>query len=310
MNASGGDDQLMDAAIHQLNLRYAVEEKAKQDAGEAAESDYVPKIMKDPTSVTPDQLANDPRLALNPDKMWQLNQRREAALRENAVGTPDSHDVKTYGAGFYPLLQGVHAAQGDPTRITDPSQIWSHVGPHGDISVTGADRLLSEMNGKKSSPDGEADAKMKAGALEYAKNQLSFEKDFGTFKIPDPKGKGLFDTGFTPAFYKAYDDGLKAGKTPYQMLSKDSPDFIVDKLVSTYKRTPAQIQADMLEDGGGTGAAPAGGTTAAPAQDLKSQAGIVQAYQKGQIDRVRASQLLVDGGFASPAAPPAPTPPR
>jgi hypothetical protein len=309
MDATGGDEQLMDSAIQKLNLRYAIEAKAKQDAGEAAESDYVPKIMKDPTSVTPEQLANDPRLALNPDKMWQLNQRREAALREGAVGTPDSHDVKTYGPGFYQAFQGIHAAQGDPSRITDPSQLWGRVGPTGDLTVAGVDKLTAEMNGKKT-PEGEADAKMKAGALAYAKNEISFEKDFGTFKIRDPKGEGIFGTGFTPAFYKAYDDGLKAGKTPYQMLSKDSPDFIVDKLVSVYKRKPEDIQRDMLEENDGTGAAPAGGTTAAPAQDLKSQAGIVQAYQKGQIDRVRASQLLVDGGFASPAAPPAPTPPR
>ena len=88
----------------------------------------------------------------------------------------ENHDLKTYGNAFYQLLQGVHAAQGDPNRITDPSQIWSHVGQNGDISLAGADRLLSEMNGKKSSPEGEADAKMKAGALSYAKNEISNEK--------------------------------------------------------------------------------------------------------------------------------------
>jgi hypothetical protein len=122
-------------------------------------------------------------------------------------------------------------------------------GPGGGLTVAGVDKLTTEINGKRSSPEGEAESKMKAGALAYAKHQLSFEADYGTFKIPDPKGQDAFNVGFLPAFYQAYDAGIKAGKSPSQLLSKDSPDFIVDKVMQPFKRSPAERLKDQLDAG-------------------------------------------------------------
>src|SRR6185437_10196725 len=139
------------------------------------------------------------------------------------------------------------------------------------------------------SPEGEAESKMKAGALAYAKHQLSFEQDFGTFKLRDPRGEDAFNVGFLPAFYQAYDAGIKAGKTPGQLLSKDSPDFIVDKVMAPFKRSPAQFLKDRLDAGGEPTPADAGTV------DLNSQNGIVAAFHAGKITREDAAARLVKG---------------
>ena len=61
MAAAGDDPKLMDLAIQKLNILNAADDKARKDAGQAADSEWTPKIMKDPTSVNSiDDLTNDP----------------------------------------------------------------------------------------------------------------------------------------------------------------------------------------------------------------------------------------------------------
>jgi hypothetical protein len=262
-NAPGTDLPLLDAT-HQASLsqfiqqkqtmdanrsltdqmrRMAYDDKVQKEAAEKAGNGYVQQMLKDPTQVDPTAIANDPNLKY--EQKLQLTDRLNAAL----AGKGQGHDIQTYGPGFYDALRAVHAAPDDPSRITDPSQLWGMAGPGGGLTVAGVDKLTTEINGKRSSPEGEAESKMKAGALAYAKHQLSFEADYGTFKIPDPKGQDAFNVGFLPAFYQAYDAGIKAGKSPSQLLSKDSPDFIVDKVMQPFKRSPAERLKDQLDAG-------------------------------------------------------------
>ena len=217
--------------------------KSEQDAANKAADGYVTQLAKDPTQVDPIAIAQDNRFA---PSQWHVKEGLINMAR-GAVQKDTDKDTKTYGPGFYDLYQQIHAPDGTPDKITDPSQLYQHAGPDGDLTIAGVDRLTQEIQGKRASPEGEAASKMTAGALAYAKHQLSFEADYGLYKIRDPHGEDIFNTGFLPAFYQAYDAGIKAGKTPAQLLSKDSPDFIVDKVIAPYKRTPPQELKDHLD---------------------------------------------------------------
>lgn len=291
-----------------LQAKFEAEQaKAQRDAQEAAGQRVMRTLMTPGAQLDPATIRDDPSLSYEQkDHLWNIVQ---AHSQQSAA----NRDIKTYGAGFWGLYQDIHAQPGDPHRITDPSELWVHGGPNGDLTLAGIEKLTAEIQGRRT-PEGEAESKMKAGALAYAKHQLSFERDLGVVKIRDPKGEDVFNVGFLPAFYKAYDAGIAGGKTPYQLLSKDSPDFIMDKLIAPYKRSSAQIAADMLaenQDVGGGGAAPTlppAKQLEEPAPDLTTQAGIIAAFNQGKIDRAKASQMLIERGFARPVQGPAAAP--
>jgi hypothetical protein len=248
-----------------------------------------------PTSVE-QMIGTNPNVKAAWDRLNESNPQAALAvetriLTENSKST--DHDVKTYGPGFYELFNRIHANAGDPNRITDETQLYPLVGDK--ITVAGLDKLKGEINAR-GTPEATAVSEMKKGALAYAKHQLSFEADYGSFKIRDPKGEDAFNVGFTPAFYQAYDAGIKAGKTPFQLLSKDSPDFIVDKLAAGFKRTPQQMMQDRINAG-----VQAKEPTDNSEPDLTTKEGIVKAYRDNKITRDVAAQALLKGGFASNA---------
>jgi hypothetical protein len=248
-----------------------------------------------PTSVE-QMIGSNPNVKAAWDRLNESNPQAALAV-ETRILTANSkatdHDVKTYGPGFYELFNRIHANAGDPNRITDETQLYPLVGDK--ITVAGLDKLKGEINAR-GTPEATAVSEMKKGALAYAKHQLSFEADYGSFKIRDPKGEDAFNVGFTPAFYQAYDAGIKAGKTPFQLLSKDSPDFIVDKLAAGFKRTPQQMMQDRINAG-----VQAKEPTDNSEPDLTTKEGIVKAYRDNKITRDVAAQALLKGGFASNA---------
>lgn len=287
-----------------------LQEKALKDNSDATINRVLADVkgVGDNPNITASQIA-DPKGPYN----QLLPEARKSMIEfvEQQSKQTDADQAK-YGSGFFDLYQRVHASPDDPNRIADPQQIFAQTGPGKSLTVAGADKLISDLGSHKT-PEGAAEGAMKTGALAYAKHQISFEQDLGAVKIRDPKGEDAFNVGFLPAFFKAYDAGIKDGKTPFQLLSKDSPDFIVDKLVGAYKRSPAQIAADMLQEnepGGAPAAAPA---AAAPTLDPNSQSGIIALYNSGKMTRDQATQALISKGYARPAAPataPAPTGPR
>jgi hypothetical protein len=385
----------------------------KKDAEEAA-SDKYGKVILSGQPLTP-QVVGTLRQQILADPALGFTRRdRLITLMEEKAKGDAAGDTKHYGPGFWDLYRRVHAADGDPNKITDPSQLYSLAGPQptpapnfpltgapgmtkpgnldpwnrpvlhnpdgsysttssmsistedgevliptvvdgkrltpeqaadhykqtgenlgtfdtpdhadayatalhnaqatmydnqgnrltqpGPLTMAGVDKLVSEIAGKRT-PEGEAKSRMVAGALAYAKHNLSFEQDFGYFKIPDPKGQDAFNVGFLPAFFDAFDKGTAAGKTPYQLLSKDSPDFIVDKLISTFKRTPAQELKDRTE----AGLVNPQGQPAKP--DLSTEAGVSAALGANLITREDAYNALVRLGKIRPGTAAASAPP-
>lgn len=214
-----------------------------------------------------------------------------------ANGRGDAHDLMTYGPQFYTLFNQVHETPGSAGRMTDPNQLYQYLG--NGLTMAGLETLRGEM-AAKATPESAADSAMVKSALAYAKHQLSFEADYGSFKIPDPQGEDAFNIHFLPAFFKAYDAGVAAGKTPYQLLSKDSPDFIVDKLVTPWKRSQAQWMQDRL----GAGVVPNGSSGAGSnAPDLSTPQGLIAAVQSGQVSRDEGEALALKRGWIRAAAP-------
>lgn len=280
-----------------LQSKYEAEQqKYQRDQQDAAGDEVVRSLMggrADPQQLI-DTIRNNGYLTYQQkDQLWKLVQAQ--------AGETNSHDVKTYGSGFSDLFNAVHASQDDPNRITNESQLYGHVGPNGDLTMAGLNELRKEMQGKKT-PEDAAAGKMKTAAMAYAKRQIYGDDAMMNEKLVDPGKQDLYETGFVPTFLKAYDDGIKAGKSPFQLLSKDSPDYITDKVLGAIKPDPNSHEdmRNLLSDESQKPAA------AKQGYDLKTQDGIYAAYKAGQIPRDQAAKLLVYGGFAraAPTAPP------
>ena len=255
--------------------------KAKKAANDAAADGYTKTLLK-PGGITPavlEQIRTDPSLTFETRR----------TLYDAAVKASGETDTRAYGEGFWKAFKAITAPPGTEGRITDASQLYSRAGPGGDLTLAGVEKLRSTMT-ELQRPESAAAAEMKKGALDYAKRQLSFEFEMGNFKLADPKGMDDYQTKFIPAFYAAYDAGIQAGKTPAQLLSKESPDFIVDKLVSTYKRSDAQMARDRIAAGG-----------EAPATPYKTPNDLREAVRSGKLNRDQAIKIGLEQGWMRPA---------
>jgi hypothetical protein len=125
--------------------------------------------------------------------------------------------------------------------------------------------------------DKTGDLKTMDGALAYAKHHLSFEVDYGVYKVRDPEGEDRFNIGFTPAFFNYWKAGIAAGKTPQDLANQDA----IDKLIQPFKRSDAELMraqqnADVQEAPANSAAA----RRAAAADYLRANPGLRGAYDQ------------------------------
>lgn len=240
--------QKADVTFRSRQMAITAQKQSITEARNAAADGYVQRMMKG--EVSPDlvqQVAADPYLDTQTrENLWRVY---EAHTKQAADG-----DAAKYGPKFFDYYQRVTAPDGDPNKIRDPSQVYALAVPKADgsqdLTLAGVDKLRQELQAS-SSPERVGDTKMREGALAYAKHQLSFEADYGTFKIPDPKGQDAFNIGFLPAFFGYYEKGITAGKSPTELLSREK----LDTLIAPFKRSPADLARDRLSAGTDAGAA-------------------------------------------------------
>jgi hypothetical protein len=206
-----------------------------------------------------------------------------------ATGGGEKAD-KTYGPGFTQLYQQVHAADNDPNRLTDPASLYAHVGPNGDLTVAGVDKLVTEIQGRKT-PEGVAEGEMKQQFFKLAKAQIS-GSDEG-LHLKDPKGDELY-LKFMAQALPAYDAGRKAGKSATELLNPDSPSYI-GKAIEGFKRPVDQWFSDTI---GGSPTHKGEAPTAFDPKSVKSLDDLVSAYRAGKIPKAQADQLAIDRGWA------------
>lgn len=201
----------------------------------------------------------------------------------------DTKIEKTYGSGFYDLFKRVHAPEGDLSRITDPSLLYSRVTKDGDLTIQGLDRLRAEISGRKT-PEGVAESEMKKQFLANARAQISGSNE--GLHLKDPKGDELY-LKFLAQSLPLYDRARAEGKSAAALLNPDSPDY-VGKGITQFKRPISQWTSDMLSS---SGAAPA---------DIKTPQGLVAAVQSGKMSRAEGEALALKNGWIRPNKPAAP----
>jgi len=243
---------------------------------------YTPAANAQPLGVA--QIVNDPRLSTtSKDRLIKL------------IGQPGEKDDKTYGAGFVHAFQMVHAPEGTPGRITDPQELYSRLGPQGDLTMAGVEKLRGEIELKKS-PEGSAEAEMKRQFLVNAKAQIT-GSDEG-MHIKDPKGDALYLQFMAQALPK-YDAERRAGKTPSQLLDPTSSDYIgkglIDQPGHGFRRPMDQWFNDTIHDA----TPPAGAKPAFDLATVKSLPDLVAAYRAGNVTKEQADQMAMTNGWAT-----------
>jgi lysozyme len=167
----------------------------------------------------------------------------ERLIAHLGKGDTGEHAERTYGPGFFDAYKQVHAPPGDPGRITDPSQLYGMVGPHGSLTIAGVDKLVSEIAARRT-PEGEAESAMKKEFLEkFARPKITWSNP--DFKDFDKDGDERF-LKFQAAFFPAYEKGRAAGLTPAQMLDPESKDYL-GKLIPQFEGDQGDKFAAKIE---------------------------------------------------------------
>lgn len=252
-NAVARVEQRMAASIKGQEMAYKADNdmvlKAAQ-GGFSREGSLPPRSMEELKAISPDVGAALDRMAVNDWKAYEHVQNK--ILVANARG--NDKDMREYGRGFYKLFQAVHADASDPNRVNNVKQLYEHIGPDGDLTMAGLDKLNTEINGKNT-PEGAAEGDMRKHFFENAKSQISGKNDL--FGLPDSKGEEQY-LKFMAQTFPLIEKLRSEGKTASQIYNPDSPDY-VGKLIPAFKR-PLNIQMqDMQRDAQGLGGASTGG---------------------------------------------------
>ena len=279
-----------DKQFHAAGVDQKQADERQQKEIKAASDNRELEVFKDIHSEAPTltgrQILNDPLLT---------KEAKEKLFTVKASATGGDKGEKTYGPGFYETYQRVHAADNDPNRITDPASLYARVGPNGDLTVAGVDKLVTEIQGRKT-PEGVSEGEMKAQFFKTAKAQIS-GSDEG-LHIHDPKGDQLY-LKFMAQALPAYDAGRKAGKSAVQLLNPDSPDYI-GKSIAQFKRPMDQWFGDVVQGSPVQRGEPA---KAFDINTVKSLDDLVSAYRAGKVPKAQADQLAIDKGWAVRKAP-------
>lgn len=261
--------------------RAKLQAQAVKEQSDGAENEIIGDLWSDKPKNTVQSIATDQRLT-------PAAKERMIAAAHRALA--DSKDDKTYGPAFMSAYQRIHAPDGSPDKITDPSMLYPMVGQKDGLTIHGVDKLVAEINSRKT-PEGVAESEMRKQFFSTAKSQIS-GSDEG-LHIKDPKGDELY-LKFLANAMPAYDAGKKAGKTPAQLLNPDSPDYI-GKAITNYKRPTSEWFNDVVRDQPAATTAP----TFDPAK-VQSLSDLVAAYRSGKVSKAIADQLAIDKGWAAP----------
>jgi soluble lytic murein transglycosylase-like protein len=169
-----------------------------------------------------------------------------------------------FGPKFWDLYKGVHAPDGDPSKITNPTQFYKYGDGNG-LTLKGIQQLSSEIDGKKTA-EGAQKAAMEAQTFKVLKTQLSGEDLFPGMK--DPKGEEIFAQAM-PMVYKAIQDGESKGIPASELYSPSSKNW-VGNVAKGLIRPPDQWHADIVGSNLQDEAAPTGGMMSSVSRWLNS----------------------------------------
>jgi hypothetical protein len=209
-------------------LRKAEARQAKEDAEDAAFDQWSTQILSG-DAVDVKAIALDSR----------LDGRSKFALASALEAKAESNKNVTNPTMFNEVFRRIHLPEGDPNKITNWRDITPLMGPN--MEFKDFNTLRGEIE-KQDTAEGKTQNTLLTQTLDYAKNSLTTTNP--TFGIKDPKGEALLQKA-TVEIMMAWEAGVKAGKTPYQLSNPDSPDY-VGKIVDRLKRPMAEMIKDQI----------------------------------------------------------------
>lgn len=149
-----------------------------------------------------------------------------------------------YGPSFHKRMGQVIAPLGDPSRLSDPTQIYALAAkPDGGLSLAGADYLVGMMGRVTKSVDDSETTQALKSLMDGQKSKMSFQQEGDIQGPKDPQGEQLFNNRFVPRVMGAYDQWIKAGKDPWQFLTQDNFDKLAQGLRSPREMAMAKLEA-------------------------------------------------------------------
>lgn len=242
----------MDAYNRQASaLQIAADQSATQvkAANDQAMNTYTSQILQGnfPPVAT---IANDPKLTAEGKKAMSDLMLQHADM--TAAGA-----TQAYGGGFYKVMGQIIAPLGDPSRISDPTQIYAMAAqPGGPLTLAGAAKIVDIMGKVTKSVDDSNTTDALHSLIAGQKQKMSFQQDTGPTQIKDPQGEQLFNNRFVPKALGAYDQWIKDGKDPWQFLTQDNFDKMSQGLRSPREMAMAQLAAQTDPNGLGDLPAP------------------------------------------------------
>ena len=217
-----------EARRNQKVLQEANKQQYQQQVEQFASNPHFTSMLTVPDAITTG-------FADNPKMRDYLEQRAEYNLK-NSQNIVDA-DTKQYGSGFYNLLQNINS----PNGLSDVNQLYQYTGKTGTLTIPGFDLLKSEI-AQKQTPQGQAVSEAKGKLFDMGANAIF--GDARNYGVQDPKGEELHSKWMAIAL-NDYNAGVKAGKTPTQLLDPESPDY-VGKSIAMFQRSDAEKLKDQV----------------------------------------------------------------
>lgn len=201
--------------------------RTKQEI-EQADSTYYTRLTENKLDNLLDDIQNDPVLKQHPKEqlqMMDIAKRHIDAIAKNKGGD--------YGPGYTEGFDGV--MKGD---ITTPQQLYQ-MNQEGKLTIHGVQQLKRMMGDLRSKPEKAVEQKVIAGQLAYAASKLN------PLGMKTGPGAEVYNSTFIPAFYSRYNAWVKAGKDPYEFLSKENTDKLVKEISDKNKIAQDRVTAGV-----------------------------------------------------------------
>ena len=178
-----------------------------------SQSGYYQRLTDNKLDNVLEDIKNDPVLRQHPKEQLQM-----IDIARKHIDQIAKNKGGDYGSGYTEGFDGV--MKGD---ITTPQQLYQ-MNQDGKLTIHGVQQLKTMMNDLRSKPEKAVEQKVIAGQLAYAQSKLN------PLGMKTGAGAEVYNSTFIPAFYSRYNSWVKAGKDPYEFLSKENTDKLVKEI--------------------------------------------------------------------------------
>lgn len=193
-----------------------------------SQSGYYQRLTDNKLDNLLEDIQNDPVLRLHPKEQLQMMD-----IARKHIDQIAKNKGGDYGSGYTEGFDGV--MKGD---ITTPQQLYQ-MNQEGKLTIHGVQQLKTMMNDLRSKPEKAVEQKVIAGQLAYAQSKLN------PLGMKTGPGAEVYNSTFIPAFYSRYNSWVKAGKDPYDFLSKENTDKLIKEISDKNKIAQDRVTAGV-----------------------------------------------------------------